>query len=100
MYLRRLCHVHTDPNYFVRIPLTEPTLSQVTDTDIQLAEKKYVQTLEMIASKKKRIVLEEARLRTLDVSRRFLIAFLACLEEESLVIQETIFLNSLFVCFD
>ncbi|KAF9930158.1 Golgi pH regulator B [Linnemannia zychae] len=41
-------------------------LRQVTDTDIKLAEKKCVQTLEMIASKKKRIVLEEARLRTLD----------------------------------
>ncbi|KAK5815280.1 Abscisic acid G-protein coupled receptor-domain-containing protein [Linnemannia elongata] len=41
-------------------------MRQVTDTDVQLAEKKCVQTLEMIATKKKRIVLEEARSRTLD----------------------------------
>ncbi|KAG0197411.1 Golgi pH regulator B [Mortierella sp. GBA30] len=41
-------------------------LRQVTDSDIQLAEKKCIQTLEMIANKKKRIVIEEARQRTLD----------------------------------
>ena len=41
--------------------------SQVTDTDIHLAEKKCMQTLEMIANKKKRAVMEEMRLRTLDV---------------------------------
>ncbi|KAG0243688.1 Golgi pH regulator B [Actinomortierella wolfii] len=41
-------------------------LRQVTDADIQLAAKKYMQTLDMIATKKKRIVLEEMRLRTLD----------------------------------
>ncbi|KAG0262440.1 Golgi pH regulator B [Mortierella polycephala] len=41
-------------------------LRQVTDSDIQLAEKKCIQTLDMIAHKKKRMVLEEARLRTLD----------------------------------
>ncbi|KAF9285501.1 hypothetical protein BGZ68_003812 [Mortierella alpina] len=43
-------------------------LRPVTDTDIHLAEKKCMQTLEMIASKKKRIVLEEMRLRALDPS--------------------------------
>jgi hypothetical protein len=42
---------------------------QVTDSDIQLAEKKLMQTLEMIASKKKQIVVHEARVRTQDVSR-------------------------------
>lgn len=36
--------------------------------DIQLAEKKYMQTLDVIASKKKRIVMEETRLRSADVS--------------------------------
>ncbi|KAF9194379.1 Golgi pH regulator B [Haplosporangium sp. Z 767] len=41
-------------------------LRQVTDSDIQLAEKKCIQTMDMIAHKKKRMVLEEARLRTLD----------------------------------
>ncbi|KAF9365394.1 Golgi pH regulator B [Mortierella sp. NVP85] len=39
---------------------------QVTDSDIQLAEKKLMQTLEMIASKKKQIVVHEARVRTQD----------------------------------
>ncbi|CAO3570155.1 unnamed protein product [Mortierella alpina] len=43
-------------------------LRQVTDTDIHLAEKKCIQTLEMIADKKKRVVMEEMRLRTLDPS--------------------------------
>ncbi|KAG9323816.1 hypothetical protein KVV02_002262 [Mortierella alpina] len=43
-------------------------LRQVTDTDIHLAEKKCMQTLEMIANKKKRVVLEEMRLQTLDPS--------------------------------
>ncbi|KAF9976907.1 Golgi pH regulator B [Actinomortierella ambigua] len=41
-------------------------LRQVTDTDIQLAAKKYMQTLDVIATKKKKIVLEEARLRSQD----------------------------------
>ncbi|KAK3808713.1 MAG: GPR89A [Benniella sp.] len=41
-------------------------LRQVTDSDIQLAEKKLMQTLEMIASKKKQIVVHEARVRTQD----------------------------------
>lgn len=51
--------------------------SQVTDADIQLAEKKCIQTLEMIASKKKRVVLEEARLRTLDVSSKAIFSLAA-----------------------
>ncbi|KAG0309447.1 Golgi pH regulator B [Dissophora globulifera] len=41
-------------------------LRQVTESDIQLAEKKYLQTLEMIASKKKQIVVLEAKQRTTD----------------------------------
>ncbi|KAF9107810.1 Golgi pH regulator B [Mortierella sp. AM989] len=41
-------------------------LRQVTNADIKLAEKKCMQTLEMIAEKKKKIVIQEARLRTLD----------------------------------
>ncbi|KAF9160666.1 Golgi pH regulator B [Actinomortierella ambigua] len=43
-------------------------LRQVTDTDIQLAAKKYMQTLDVIATKKKKIVLEETRLRSQDPS--------------------------------
>ncbi|KAF9917115.1 Golgi pH regulator B [Lobosporangium transversale] len=41
-------------------------LRQVTDVDIQLAEKKCMQTLEMIARKKKQIMLQETRLGALD----------------------------------
>ncbi|KAF8931246.1 Golgi pH regulator B [Dissophora ornata] len=39
---------------------------QVTESDIQLAEKKCIQTLEMIASKKKQVVIQEARLRAVE----------------------------------
>ncbi|KAF9205301.1 Golgi pH regulator B [Haplosporangium sp. Z 27] len=41
-------------------------LRQVTNADVKLAEKKCMQTLEMIAEKKKKIVIQEARLQTLD----------------------------------
>ncbi|KAI8599243.1 Golgi pH regulator-like protein [Dissophora ornata] len=41
-------------------------LRQVTESDIQLAEKKCIQTLEMIASKKKQVVIQEARLRAVE----------------------------------
>ncbi|KAI7828010.1 Abscisic acid G-protein coupled receptor-domain-containing protein [Gamsiella multidivaricata] len=50
-------------------------LRQVTDIDIQLAEKKCMQTLEMIASKKKQILIQEAKLtsqRSADLYAKYL----------------------------
>ncbi|KAF9304029.1 Golgi pH regulator B [Mortierella antarctica] len=41
-------------------------LRQVGDADIQLAEKKCMQTLSAIASKKQRILLEETKLKSMD----------------------------------
>ncbi|KAF9352219.1 Golgi pH regulator B [Mortierella sp. AD094] len=41
-------------------------LRQVTNADVKLAEKKCMQTFEMIAEKKKKIVIQETRLKTLD----------------------------------
>ncbi|KAF9583290.1 Golgi pH regulator B [Lunasporangiospora selenospora] len=41
-------------------------MRQVTDSDIQLAEKKITQTLDMIAQKKKRILIAESRQRSSD----------------------------------
>ncbi|KAG0056087.1 Golgi pH regulator B [Gryganskiella cystojenkinii] len=41
-------------------------LRQISDTDIQHAEKKYMQTLDVIATKKKRILMEETRLRSVE----------------------------------
>ncbi|KAF9381451.1 Golgi pH regulator B [Mortierella sp. AD011] len=41
-------------------------LRQVTNADIKLAEKKCMQTFEMIAEKKKKIVIQETRLKALD----------------------------------
>ncbi|KAG0331069.1 Golgi pH regulator B [Podila horticola] len=41
-------------------------LRQVGDADIQLAEKKCMQTLSAIASKKQRVLLEEAKLKSMD----------------------------------
>ncbi|CAG8449883.1 10553_t:CDS:10, partial [Scutellospora calospora] len=39
-------------------------LRQVTDADIQAAEKKYIQTLDIIISKKRRILISQARQRS------------------------------------
>lgn len=39
-------------------------LRQVTDADIQAAEKKYLQTLDIIISKKRRILISQARQRS------------------------------------
>ncbi|CAG8492687.1 9683_t:CDS:2, partial [Cetraspora pellucida] len=39
-------------------------LRQVTDADIQAAEKKYIQTLDIILSKKRRILISQARQRS------------------------------------
>ncbi|KAF9436417.1 hypothetical protein BGZ76_004015 [Entomortierella beljakovae] len=41
-------------------------LRQVTSADVKLAEKKCMQTLEMIADKKKKIAIQEARLQAID----------------------------------
>ncbi|KAG0015165.1 Golgi pH regulator B [Entomortierella chlamydospora] len=45
-------------------------LRQVTNADIKLAEKKCMQTFEMIAEKKKKIVIQETRLKALDTNSR------------------------------
>jgi hypothetical protein len=39
---------------------------QVTDFDIQMAEKKYLQTLDIIMSKKKRILMAQKRQRNVN----------------------------------
>nr|CAG8496043.1 5970_t:CDS:10 [Entrophospora candida] len=41
-------------------------LRQVTDSDIQMAEKKYLQTLDIIMSKKKRILIAQKRQRNVN----------------------------------